>query len=320
MFQVRLLSACVSLVRRAWHAVQARFACCLLSRTNDEPHAMHSEGLCLGTSFVRRRSHCWHARARCRGLDSPRAHPVIYLYDGRRPPPRPFCCPHRYLFQDVWATCIHPDDHKAFFDNLSMQLFRTPGHQSEFKKVLKVGVVYLRLLFRLVCTHNYPVRRTATLSAPELCVHTLCISYSTFSLVSGLDDFDRSPRRANGTVDGTHHEGQCRFPSFGIGKDRRGWRGAWGRALISGLLRCCELVVRCLRSLFFCAYVCMSTRARGACLPWENTKHAGTSVCRVRAVSCAPCPLQTREPSECRSLRSNQTVPTPPWSFNGVEA
>ncbi|CAB1116832.1 unnamed protein product [Ectocarpus sp. CCAP 1310/34] len=52
--------------------------------------------------------------------------------------------------QDVWATCIHPDDHKAFFDNLSMQLFRTPGHQSEFKKVLKcrdrTGVVFLALV------------------------------------------------------------------------------------------------------------------------------------------------------------------------------
>ncbi|CAN0533426.1 unnamed protein product, partial [Ectocarpus sp. 12 AP-2014] len=52
--------------------------------------------------------------------------------------------------QDVWATCIHPDDHKAFFDNLSMQLFRTPGHQSEFKKVLKcrdrIGAVFLALV------------------------------------------------------------------------------------------------------------------------------------------------------------------------------
>ncbi|CAN0107526.1 unnamed protein product, partial [Scytosiphon promiscuus] len=29
--------------------------------------------------------------------------------------------------QDVWATCIHPDDHKPFFDSLSMQLFGAPG-------------------------------------------------------------------------------------------------------------------------------------------------------------------------------------------------
>lgn len=77
---------------------------------------------------------------------------MIYLYDDDAPP-RPFCFPRRYRFQDVWATCIHPDDHKAFFDKLSMQLFRTPGHQSEFKNVLKVGMKS-GLLNRLVCTHT----------------------------------------------------------------------------------------------------------------------------------------------------------------------
>lgn len=45
--------------------------------------------------------------------------------------------PSLYL-QDVWATCIHPDDHKAFFDSLSIELFRAPGHQSEFTKIYKV--------------------------------------------------------------------------------------------------------------------------------------------------------------------------------------
>ncbi|CAN0336645.1 unnamed protein product [Hapterophycus canaliculatus] len=40
--------------------------------------------------------------------------------------------------QDVWATCIHPDDHKPFFDSLSMQLFGAPGHQSEFRNVYKI--------------------------------------------------------------------------------------------------------------------------------------------------------------------------------------
>ncbi|CAM9177087.1 unnamed protein product [Pylaiella littoralis] len=52
--------------------------------------------------------------------------------------------------KDVWASFIHPDDHQAFFDCISMQLFFSPGHQSEFKEILKcrykTGVVSLALV------------------------------------------------------------------------------------------------------------------------------------------------------------------------------
>lgn len=41
-------------------------------------------------------------------------------------------------WQDVWATCIHPDDHKTFFESLALQLFHVPGHFSESTQILKV--------------------------------------------------------------------------------------------------------------------------------------------------------------------------------------
>lgn len=52
--------------------------------------------------------------------------------------------------QDVWGTCIHPDDHKTFFESLSLQLFHVPGHFSESTQILKVKREQWGFLFHIV--------------------------------------------------------------------------------------------------------------------------------------------------------------------------
>eukprot|EP00752_Nemacystus_decipiens_P016274 g14553.t1 len=76
--------------------------------------------------------------------------------------------------QDVWATCIHPDDHTAFFDRLSTELFRAPGHKSEFTTISKcrehTGAVFLaRVHFRYEFQDegNYAAFGLSILPLPE---------------------------------------------------------------------------------------------------------------------------------------------------------
>lgn len=66
----------------------------------------------------------------------------------------------------MWATCIHPDDHKAFFNSLSIELFRAPGHKSEFTKIYKVHCHFVFCLVFFIHERRYVVPRPFGLVSP----------------------------------------------------------------------------------------------------------------------------------------------------------
>eukprot|EP00903_Cladosiphon_okamuranus_P010863 g10260.t1 len=79
-----------------------------------------------------------------------------------------------YNKQDVWATYIHPDDHKTFFDGISLELFRVPGHRSEFTKICKcrehTGTTFLALVhfrYEFQDEGNYAAFGLSLLPLPE---------------------------------------------------------------------------------------------------------------------------------------------------------
>lgn len=81
-----------------------------------------------------------------------------------------------FALQDVWATLIHPDDHKSFFDSLSIELFRAPGHKSEFIKICKVNSVpYVLCTVPYVCMY-FMFLRESSVVGPRFSLFSLLCS------------------------------------------------------------------------------------------------------------------------------------------------
>ncbi|CAM9307648.1 unnamed protein product, partial [Sphacelaria rigidula] len=74
--------------------------------------------------------------------------------------------------QDVWASCIHPDDHKTFFESLALQLFHVPGHFSESTQILKCRD-RLRVPFLALVHFRYEFQDGGNYAAFGLSMHPL---------------------------------------------------------------------------------------------------------------------------------------------------